>query len=316
MSTFLKDWARSVGWYLAVLAVGLVVTLTVSSAVGYLPYSDRPGPGWTEPSFSLRQVGYYLSWASLLLIPSAIYGSALFGYHRLLRCLGAPLLLVRVVGGAAAGILSFYTAAGVGWYISMAPFPAWVGAALGALWGAALLPRYLGDVRLEHGISARSAVLSVVLLGGAGVLYLALFVPQQGQVLELNVVRLTKSADGSRAEGWERNLRAEEAALLDSLALRGRLDLGLSSYSVAGDRTDTARALILFTGPLRRNVRLAVPEGVPVVYVQRGSEWGMFPADAPTLRDHVKIEGGTDPNEVIFTLSDGSPSTIRWVEAR
>src|SRR5437899_2060338 len=91
MKALLRDYALAVGWYVALIVVGLVVTLTVSSAVGYLPYSDRPGPGWIGPAFSFGQLGFYASWGVLLLIPTALYGSVLFAYHRLLRWLDAPL---------------------------------------------------------------------------------------------------------------------------------------------------------------------------------------------------------------------------------
>lgn len=309
MKPFLVGWSRSIGWYLAILVVGLSATLTVSSAVGYLPYSDRPGPGWTEPSFSLEQLAFYLSWTVLLAIPAAIYGSVLFGFQRLLRHLGAPLKLVRVFGGVLGGSLSFYLVAAAGWYIALAAFPAWVAGALGAVWGAALLPRYLGEARAGGHSSTRWAPIGVVIAGGCGVLYLTLFMPQSDQVLDLNVVRMTESVD-SEARGWEP--QPDEAALLDSLALNGRLDLGLSYYSSSGDRSDTARVLIVFTGSLQTAARLALPEGASVLYVQRGSEWDMFPHDAPLSRRRVKLEVGTEPNEVRVTKPGAGSSVISW----
>jgi hypothetical protein len=138
MRSLVRDFLVAVGWYVALIAVGSVVILTLCSLVGYLPYSDRPGPGWVGPSFSIGQLEYYASWGVLLLIPTVIYGSALFAYHRLLRFLGTPAFLIRLVAGLSGAVIAFVLSAGVGWYIAIAAFPVWVAAILGGVWGSGL----------------------------------------------------------------------------------------------------------------------------------------------------------------------------------
>ena len=46
MKRFLLDFLRSAGIYELVTYGGLTLFLALAPLVGYLPYSDRPGPGW------------------------------------------------------------------------------------------------------------------------------------------------------------------------------------------------------------------------------------------------------------------------------
>lgn len=310
MKPFLRDYLLAVVWYMALLVPGLVITLTVSSAVGYLPYSDRPGPGWVGPSFSWGQVGYFASWSVLLLAPVAIYGTAVFGYLRLLSFLSAPQLLIRVLGAVAAGIVSFAVAAGAGWYIAMAAFPVWIAAGLGAVWGAVLLPRYLGSGGPKRAPWARWTAISVVLLMGPAALYRAFLVPSYGQRLQVNLVRVTPSAEprprgGSDLEPWE-------TTLLDSLFPNGRWKQGLTGSSSTGDASHEARMLVVVTAPLTAEVRLRVPKGDSVIYVQRGDRWDMFPPGAPTLRERIRLGVGSNPNEATFAWPGSDPTRFTW----
>lgn len=207
MKRLLRDYGLAVGSYAALIALGLVLTLTISSAVGYLPYSDRPGPGWIEPSFSFGQVGYYLSWSVLLLPPTAIYGTMLFAWLRVLSVLGTPRLLLKVFAALGAGLLANVLAAGVGWYIAIAAFPVYVATALGAGWGALLLPRYLGPRPPPRSRWMRWAGSSLVMLGGVGAAYWTFLAPPGGQTLSLSVVRVTLS------EGERNRLAHLEAGL-------------------------------------------------------------------------------------------------------
>jgi len=178
MRRFFRDYVTAVGSYVGLIAVGLVITLTVSSAVGYLPYSDRPGPGWIGPSFSFGQLGYYLSWSTLLLLPSAMYATGIFVFARLLSWLDAPSVVIRIIGALSAAFIGLVLAFGVGWYIAMAAFPAFVAAGLGAAWGAVLLPRYLGPTPPQRPYWVQWTANTVVLLAGSGGLYWTFLAPR------------------------------------------------------------------------------------------------------------------------------------------
>lgn len=312
MKSLLRDWILAVGWYMALITIGLVLTLTISSAVGYLPYSDRPGPGWVGPSFSFGQLGYYASWGVLLLIPTAVYGTGLFAYHRVLKFLDAPALMIRLVAALTAGLISLLLAAGMGWYIAMAAFPAWVAAGVGAVWGWILLPRYLGPTGRKRTPSVQWTAIGLVLLAGPLATYRLFFAPSYGQTLQLSVVRVTENPDSPPKVAWEPELDPREAALLDSLFPHGRLERGITGSSSSGPADHQARMLVVVTAPLTTEARLRVPKGVSVVYIQQGDQWHPFPPDAPMLKERIRLGPGSKPSEMTFAWPGADPSRFKW----
>ncbi len=75
----IKIWSSSLLWVLItyVLATDFLVNLllVVVNSSGYLPYSDRPGPGWQRPHLpSKEELQFFLSFALFLLRGTALYG--------------------------------------------------------------------------------------------------------------------------------------------------------------------------------------------------------------------------------------------------
>jgi hypothetical protein len=312
MKRLLRDYLIAVGLYMLVVGGGVVITLTISSAVGYLPYSDRPGPGWQAPSISMAQIAYYLSWATLLAIPSVMWGTVIFAFLRLLRFIGAPGIVIRIVGGLCAATVSLVAVAGVGWYIAIAAFPVWVAAALGGVWGSALLPRYCGPVPSFRPGPMRWALIALVTLAAPVTLYWAFFVPSYSQQLAVQIVRVTPSQNPMPSDVWKRSLEPNEIDLLSSLFPTGDLHGGMSGSSGVSGGAE-ARMLLVVTGPLEAEARFKVPKGVSVAYVQRGEEWIMYPSAAPTLRKSVALGPGGHVGEASFTWPDGGePSSFTW----
>jgi hypothetical protein len=130
-----------------VLAGGVFVLLAVSSSIGYLAYSDRPGPGWFNPHLpTLQELGFYISWAFFFVGPFALLcGAVLFVFGQLISWLGAPVWTLRVLGGFFAAALGFWGIAAAGWYIAISVVAVYGGAVLGLLYGAVLLPKLAGD---------------------------------------------------------------------------------------------------------------------------------------------------------------------------
>ena len=144
---WLWGFAKSVALYLGVVAGGLTVFLIFAPLFGYLPYSDRPGPGWhgSFPALgwadfwnnSLQMAGFGVFIA--LLIASG--GAIVVGLIRLTERFHAPLIAVRVGGAILSALVTAYFVMGAGWYISLG-LPAWiVSVALGTVAGGWLLPR-------------------------------------------------------------------------------------------------------------------------------------------------------------------------------
>ncbi len=128
--------------YTLFLAGGTFLLLLVVSAIGYLPYSDRPGPGWYAGHIpSLQEVGYYASWATFSVAPFALlWGILLFVLVRALGWFATPRWLVRMIGAVFVFFLSLLGLAAAGWYIALAGIVAYGGAAIGSLFGGWILP--------------------------------------------------------------------------------------------------------------------------------------------------------------------------------
>jgi len=147
MTRFAIDLVKMVGLYLLVVVGGVLAFLSLAPVFGYLPYSDRPGPGWYGrfPAISWRQfwqgASFSLEWSVLLLPYAAACGLALFLVVRVLERVRTSHFVVAVAGALLGGLVSGYVVLGVGWYIAIAAAPVWVATLLGLLFGAWLLPR-------------------------------------------------------------------------------------------------------------------------------------------------------------------------------
>ena len=304
MKGILKDYIRAVGSYVVLITGGLVATLIISSLIGYLPYSDRPGPGWVGPSLSFDLVRYYLSWGTLVMLPTVLYGTALFAYNRFIMFFGAPHGLVRAVATLTAALVSLLLAAGMGWYIALAAFPSWIASALGAAWGAVVLPRYLGPRHATLKPQVRAVALGAALLALPLTVYAAASGAGKGHVFELIMIQLAGAGEGSNPATQTPVLEPSERTLLDSLYPGGHWYHLMSGTSWAGAGTDTSRVLIVFTGSIRAKADLRIPGRGSVVYVQQGDHWDMFPRDVSTRRKRITL-GPTDKSGEVWVKGGG-----------
>ncbi len=137
-----------VSWrYLAVVLGGTSLFLIVAPVIGYLPYSDRPGPGWyglfagASLEGLLRSFGFVLGWA-ILALPSSLFAIVpTWSVVRLFEWAGLPRLLNAGVGALVGGFTTLYFVLGMGWYIALDSYTPLLSALLGALVGARYVPR-------------------------------------------------------------------------------------------------------------------------------------------------------------------------------
>src|SRR5215510_14072722 len=87
---FFFGWITSLGLYTVVVSAGTLLFLVGSSIVGYLAYSDRPGPGWGRGTFSWSEVKFFVGWLPLLMFGLLYLGAALFPFARLLGWFHSP----------------------------------------------------------------------------------------------------------------------------------------------------------------------------------------------------------------------------------
>jgi hypothetical protein len=136
-----------VSWrYLAIVLGGTSLFLIIAPVIGYLPYSDRPGPGWyglfagaTLEGLG-RSFGFVLGWA-LLAIPYSFFAIVpTYSVVRVSEWAGFPRVLVAGVGALLGGFTTLYFILGMGWYIALDSYTPLVSALLGSLVGAWFVP--------------------------------------------------------------------------------------------------------------------------------------------------------------------------------
>jgi hypothetical protein len=310
---FLFDWVKSLGLFAVVVAAGTFIFLVSSTVVGFLPYSDRPGPGWERAAFNWQEVNFFVGWLPLLIYPLLFLGIALFPFARLLGWFRAPRLLLRVFGAVFSAVAALIAVLAAGWYIAISQSAALAGALSGMIYGAVLLPRFSGAPRngrnnWKHWVG----IASTIIVCGAIVGH-PLLPREKVQSLEVLYVRIIPGPDDLTVNAKPVGLTPDELGLLQSLGLRGTLRFGLEQ--VSGNSPVEARTVIVFTGELHSRTELRQPLKTHIVYIEQGDKWNMYPPNAPTIRKKIKFWPSSADATKIETQSDpavGPPFSFSW----
>jgi hypothetical protein len=141
----IKVWASALFWVLVtyVLATDFLVNLLllIVNSSGYLPYSDRPGPGWQRPHLpSKEELQFFLGFALLLLRGTALYGGLFAVLAGLLGVCRIPRWGLRLIVTPLAFVASGIMMGAAGWMIAISSMGVYTAAVCGGLWGLLILP--------------------------------------------------------------------------------------------------------------------------------------------------------------------------------
>lgn len=310
MGDFFFDWIKSLGLYAIIVSAGTLLFLIGSSIIGYLAYSDRPGPGWGRGVFSWSEVKFFLGWLPLLTYFLLYLGSALYPFARLLAWFHSPRWIVRVFGGLFAGTAGLVGVLAAGWYIAISQYPVYAGASCGMIYGAMILPRFAAAPPSGPTSWKSWAGTVVTILACGAIVGYPLMPKQSEQSLEVLFAQVVPGPQDLAATEKTGGLTAEELNQLKSLGLTGTFRFGISVYR--GYTPSQARAVIVCTAELRSPVELREPRATHVMYVQHGDTWNRYPQGAPMLRSQIKFwPSATDPR-MIEVQSGSSHSTFSW----
>lgn len=142
--------------WLGVVIGGLTLFLALAPLFGYLPYSDRPGPGWYGRFPAVGWAEFWLhAWemagagaffAILFILPATLLVLAV----RACETMGMRAGVVRVVAALLSALVSGYWAMAAAWYIAGAPVLGLLAIALGAVAGACVLPADAPKARVKR----------------------------------------------------------------------------------------------------------------------------------------------------------------------
>jgi hypothetical protein len=145
LKTSLKQFGRHLFLGLLIILGGLFLYMTIAISIGYLPYSDRPGPGWYKKPFGIgwdeiNYIGSFILFLGLYILGTLIVVYFLF---RLFRLIGYNRIVYSILGGLIIGFLSLYWTLGIGWYIAIDGSTILAGGIFGLIYGATLFPKFL-----------------------------------------------------------------------------------------------------------------------------------------------------------------------------
>jgi hypothetical protein len=163
-------WSRGL-WIVAtyVIAADLLPNslLVLVNSAGYLPYSDRPGPGWQTPHLPTgAELQFFVGFGSLLLKGTVFYGLIFAAAGWVLGFCLLPRWGIRVLAAPTAFLASGLMMAAGGWMIAISSMGIYTAAGCGALWGLFVFPRLVPRASYALPIAARTALPVAMLAGG------------------------------------------------------------------------------------------------------------------------------------------------------
>lgn len=141
------DLLKTIGKYLLIVVGGTILFLILSPVVGYVPYSDRPGPGWHGKPFEITWEGFVgnardmFGFGIFLSLYAIFIATILYAVVCLLGRFHVHKTVVITITAILSGFLSSYIVAGIGWYIAIG-FPAIIVSLVGGIiFGVFILPK-------------------------------------------------------------------------------------------------------------------------------------------------------------------------------
>ena len=167
-----KTWWSSLLWVIATYVVAAdllpVLTLAVVNSSGYLPYSDRPGPGWQRPHLpSKDELEFFFGFSVLLLKGTAFYGGLLALLAGLLGICRVPRWGLRIIATVLAFVSSGIMMAAAGWMIAISSMGVYTAAVCGGLWGLLVFPSFVPRTSYTLPLTLRIIAPLLVFAGGA-----------------------------------------------------------------------------------------------------------------------------------------------------
>ncbi len=269
--------------------------MILAGIVGYLPYSDRPGPGWYGPHLpSWSEVSFYLGFAVYFAYYFVFWAPLLFVFARLLNWSGAPRWLFRTLAGLASGVLCLVLAAAAGWYVAISAFAVDVAGILGIFYGVVSMVWCTPEARPDRSAALRWIVAPVLFVVFLGALAYQLLPAKDAQSMDINVLTVEPGSQSIRDDARHLGLTDTQITFLESSGLHGKLRQSSQFSQSIGNTSKHAKAIVVFTTPGRDVVHFQSPKATTVLYLQTERQWVKFPNDAALLKKTFTLTSNAD----------------------
>jgi hypothetical protein len=288
-----QSFAGTVLLFCGFIGIGTSLVLFLSSCIGYLPYSDRPGPGWRGgihlPSWA--EFLTYISFAPWLAYFCLFFGIGLFVLSLILGIASTPRWLNRMLGGIFAALSAGIAILAGGWYFALAEIGPVAALILGLLYGIFLFPRFIHSRQKPISIWMRIGSVSC-----ASILFfywiVSPFLPKKPiPNVNYDLIRVTS---GDKPIVTAAYLGTDIASELGKLNLRGETHGGIGGSSSFGQNVPYIDVELIALEPISREAKLDIPEAGYVVYVLKGGVWSSYPSISKKDGRILTIKPGID----------------------
>ena len=295
LKSLVRRFAGTALLFSGIVGTGTSLVLLISSCFGYLPYSDRPGPGWWGrvhwPSWA--EFVTYIGFAPWFAYFCLFFGLGLFGLCLVLGFASTPRWLNRLVGGVIAAAAAGLAVMAAGWYLALAAIGPDAAIVLGLLYGVFLFPTSIESRSRPIPGWIRISMVSCTL---ALFLYwiVSPFLPHEPLApINYDLVRVTP---GDKAVTSTSFLGSEIATQLAVLNLRGNVHGGIGGGGGgSGQNAPPIDMELIALEPITREAKLAIPNTGHVIYVLKNGAWTAYPSIVQKDKRTLTLEPGTDP---------------------
>lgn len=312
--------AQAVGYYLLLVTGTPLVAMVVMTFVGYMSYSDRPGPGWygLRLGISARELWFFVGWWAFTTLTAIPAAAVLYAFCAALRAMRAPRWLLAALCGLVSLFVSMYLFLAAGWYIALSIEPVAVAGLAGLVYGLVLLPRL--PVPLTD--SSGNFLARGVFVGGAlpvmvvAFAVLVLVIPSPLPTMAAGRVVIGCSLDRQELSEERGGLRPSESDKLRQLGIEGSIGVvaiitpfvqdAAASGNLQQRKHDEPRTVIVVPRFPEMPLDLSVAFTTAGLYVRRDMGWTTIP-NIPAIAKRVRIEPIRDaPGNVTIQIEDVS----------
>ncbi len=277
-----------------VVGVGTSLVLLVSSCFGYLPYTDRPGPGWWGhvhwPLWT--EFVTYIGFAPWFAYFCLFFGLGLFGQCLVLGIASTPRWLNRLVGGVTAAAAAGIAVAAAGWYMALAAIGPDAAMVLGLIYGVFLFPRFIESrPKLMPAWARITAVCFATALFAYWII--SPWLPHEPlPPINYDLVRVTP---GEKVVTSTSFLGSEIASELAVMNLRGNVHGGIGGGGGgSGQNAPPIDIELIALEPITKEAKIVIPKTGHVIYVLKNGRWTAHPSIVQKDKRTLTLEPGTD----------------------
>lgn len=275
------------------IGIGTSLVLFLASCFGYLPYSDRPGPGWWGRVHWPSWIEFYtyISFAPVFAYFCLFFGLGLFVLSLILGIASTPRWLNRLIGGIIASLSAGLAVMAGGWYFALAEIGPDSALVLGLLYGIFLFPRFIHSPQKPISMWIRIGSVSCISILFVYWIISPLLPKKPIPDISFDLVRVTSGDKPIVIAAYQDKEISIELAALN---LRGETHGGIGGGSSSGQNVPHIDVEMIALEPIVNEAKLDVPEIGCVVYVLKGGTWNAYPPISKKDGRFLMVKPGID----------------------